>query len=162
MDLNTVIDIFRSLPMDWLVILILALASAADCVLAGANRSVALTLAYPLALILYTASAQALLLSSAMEHVTGPYMQAGAFAFMLFLSWVAAYRLMTMFDAPLPLWLSLLCGAATSVILIVFILATAPIQAVAQFSGSIHTVFGEAYRFWWLAASYLILAYVRS
>lgn len=162
MDINTAIEIFRSLPMDWLIIVIIALVSTVDCVLFGANRSVALTLAYPLALMLYAASAQAAFLSSAMEHVNGPYAQAGAFAFVLFLAWVIAYRLMTVFDAPLPLWLSLLCGAATAIIFIVFVLATAPIQAIVQLSGSIHAVFGDAYRFWWFALCYLVLAYARS
>lgn len=162
MDASGILDVFRSMPIDWLIVVIVMLVSAIDSAWAGASRSIAFALGFPLALFLYAAAAQAFLLSSALDQVTTPIAQAIAFGCILAASWFATYRLFSVFDAPLSFPMAFLTGISLAVITVVYLLATAPLQSLVHLSPSIHMVFGDVYRFWWLVLSYFALAFVRS
>ena len=57
---------------------------------------------------------------------------------------------------------ALITGIASAIVLVVIWLQVPGLEAVWAFGSQVQAVFGEAYRFWWLAGSYIALAVVRN
>lgn len=159
---SALLGLVMSWPTEWLIFSVLVIIFTFDSILFGTGKSAALLLAYPLALFLYTAAQSAIVVGATMQQFTAPVHQLVIFAIFLAASWWLVHRAISVFDGPVPILVSALFGLTTAIGLVVYLILTPPLEPLWQFSNLIQTVFGEAYRFWWLIVSYFVLAYVRS
>jgi hypothetical protein len=163
MDFSPVVNIATHFPTDWIIIGAFTLLITLETIRAGANRACSLALALPLGILFYNILPHAAFIADIFSHVATPLVQAGIFLALVVMTYTFAHRVIGFYgDSSGRIIQSILVGVSTAVILIVFWLQIPSLTALWPFGAQIQTIFGEAYRFWWLLGSYVLLAVVRS
>ena len=162
MDFSAFANIFTQWPIDWILIGAFAAFVALDGVRSGPSRAAALMLSLPAALLLVANLPDALFVGALAAQFTTPLAQVGVFVVVTAVLYFVIHRVIFTFSNNLPPLQALIAGLAAAIVLVVIWLQVPGLEAVWDFGDQVRAVFGEAYRFWWLAASYIALAAVRS
>ena len=162
MDVASLSSIFTHWPTDWILIGAFAAFAALDAIRSGPTRATALMLSLPAALLLIDKLPDAVFLGSLSAQLVSPLAQAGLFAVVTAVLFFIIHRVIFAFSNNLPPLQALIAGLAAVIVLVVIWLQVPGLEAVWDFGDQVRAVFGEAYRFWWLAASYIALATVRN
>ena len=154
---------FLHVPTDWIIIGAFAIIVALDTIRSGSNRAVSLTLALPVALFVQESLSHAVLLGAALQQLTVAHADAIVFAVILVAVYLLTHRIIGFYSdssgAPLS---AVIVGVACAIIATLVWLQTPALFSLWNFGPNVQTIFGEAYRFWWLAGAYLALAFARS
>ncbi len=148
-------------PIDWILIGAFAAFAALDGIRSGPTRATSLMLSLPAALLLVGNLPNALFIGPLVAQFTTPLAQAGVFAVVTAVLFFVIHRVIFTFSNGLAPLQALIAGIAAAIVLVVIWLQVPGLEAVWDFGDQVRAVFGEAYRFWWLAASYIALAVVR-
>lgn len=162
MNVASISSVFANWPIDWILIGAFAAFAAFDALRNGPSRATALVLCLPAALFFMNTLSNALFLGSLAAQFTTPLSQAGVFAVVVVALYFVVHRAISTFSTGLPPLQALMTGLAAAIVLVVVWLLTPGLDAVWNFGDQARVVFGEAYRFWWLAASYVAIAAARS
>ena len=162
MDFGAAANIFTQWPVDWILIGAFAAFAALDAMRNGPTRATSLMLSLPAALLLVANLPNALFIGTLVAQFTTPLAQAGVFAVVAVALYFVIHRVIFTFSSGLPPIQSLIAGLAAAIVVVVVWLQVPGLDAVWNFGDQVRAVFSEAYRFWWLAASYIALAVVRS
>ncbi len=163
MDFGSIGGVATNIPVDWFIIAAFTLIFAFDAWKSGSSRVCAIALALPVAMLLMSMLSEAFIVGSFAQELTTPVLGVVLF----FILFAATYLLMRRIDyayggetgRPLQ---AVITGFACAAILVVIWLEVPALSALWQFGSSVTTIFGEAYRFWWILASYATLAFVRN
>ena len=155
-------SILAQWPIDWILIGAFAAFAALDGIRSGPTRAAALMLSLPAALLLVANLPDAIFLGPVAAQLTTPLAQAGLFAIVTAVLFFVIHRVIFTFSNGLPPLQALIAGFAAVIVLVVIWLQVPGLEVVWNFGDQVQAVFGEAYRFWWLAASYIALAAVRN
>lgn len=162
MDLSGIGNFFAYIPLDWIIIAALAILLAFDCLRSGTKRVIALSLAFPLAYLLFASISSARFLSSLSAQSASPMLQSLLFGAILVGMYFMMRRISSGYGrSEIALAQSAIASLAASAIVIVIWLQVPALQSIWHFGPQIQAVFGEAYKFWWLLAAYAALAFVR-
>jgi len=150
-------------PTDWILIGACAVFVALVAWRGGIGRPASLVLALPLAFFVFQSLSSAAIVGSALVQLQTPLAQSGIFLILVIAAYMFVHRIIGFYaDAQgLPMQ-SLIAGAATAVLILVFWLQVAPLSSIWHFGLQVQTIFGEGYRLWWLVLAYLALALVRT
>src|SRR3989344_3236855 len=162
MDLSALSSVLTHWPIDWILIGAFAAFAALDAIRSGPTRATALMLSLPAALLLIDKLHDAVFLGSLSAQLVSPLAQAGIFAVVATALYFVIHRVIFDFSNGLPPLQALIAGIAAAVVVVVIWLQVPGLEAVWNFGEQVQAVFGEAYRFWWLAGSYIALAVVRN
>lgn len=150
-------------PTDWIIIGAVAALVAFDTLRNGGTRASALALALPAALYVLAALPKALFIGDVSKQFSTPLLQTVLFGIVFVALYVLTYRIIGFYStstgAPIE---ALLTGLAATAILLIVWLQVPSFDSLWHFGPQVHAVFAESYRFWWLGASYLALAFARS
>jgi hypothetical protein len=150
-------------PTDWIIIGAVAVFIALDTLRNGGTRAATLALALPATLFVMDTLPRTLFIGSVLKQFSTPVLQAVLFGIVFVALYVLIYRIIGFYStstgAPVE---ALLTGLAATAILMVVWLHVPALDSLWRFGPQVHIVFSESYRFWWLAASYLSLAFARS
>src|SRR3989344_2442016 len=163
MNLDSVTTLFAGIPTDWLILCVFAILAASETFRSGARTACVLALALPVGLVVFLAAENAAIIGS----FVGQFSTATLQAVLLCILIVAAYMVVNLIGLE---WggqggqtiQAALTGVALTAIVVTFWLATPALGEVWQFGPSGQEIFGESYRFFWLAGSYVALAFARS
>lgn len=163
MDLSSISGFFSYIPTDWIVILAFAAIVAADSMRAGTGRACVIVLSLPLAFYLISELPHAIILSGIANQLVMPILKALIFGIVFAAVYFLVHRIVDAYrtgsGAPVQ---ALLAGVAAASVVVVVWLQVPELQSIWNFGPQVQSVFGEAYRFWWIAGSYAALAFVRS
>lgn len=163
MDLSSISGLLTHWPTDWILIGAVAVFIAFDTLRNGGTRAATLVLALPATLFVLETLSRALFLGNLAGQFSTPVLQAVLFGIVFVAFYILIYRIIGFYStasgAPIE---ALMTGLGATAILLVVWLQVPALDALWHFGSQVHAVFGEAYRFWWLAASYLALAFARS
>ncbi len=162
MDISSLSSIFTHWPTDWILIGAFTAFAALDAMRSGPTRATALMLSLPTALFLIDKLPDAVFLGALSAQLVSPLAQAGVFVIVTVALFFVIHRVMFTFSNGLPPIQALIAGIAATIVLVIVWLQVPGLDSVWHFGGQVQAVFSEAYRFWWLLASYFALAFVRS
>jgi len=163
MEFDSIGTIYENIPTDWLIIGVFAIFAAFDSLRSGARRACTVALAIPITTFLLTLLPQTIVLNTVLYQFANPFLEAIIFGALF----VVLYILISRFDFA---WgddsgqtiQAALAGVAATVIVVTFWIATPALDTLWHFGPQIQAVFGEAYRFWWIIASFATLGFVRN
>ena len=151
-----------ALQVDWILLASLAVLVGVDCFRNGPARASAIALAFPLATILKGTLPNALFIGQIANSLSTPLLESALFGGLFVGSFFLIHRMTFTFDnGSRGASQALLSGVATSAIVATLWLATPALQGIWHFGPGVQAVFGETYRFWWLALGYTALAFAR-
>lgn len=160
MDTSAIVSSLSHISIDWLVIAASLVALTLAAVQGGAGRPTAVALAVPVASLLSAALPHAAILSAVATSLSAPPLQALLFVGLSVVAYILVRRLLPHHDeTTFPL--AFLAAVAATVVLLVTWIGTPALSALWSFGPALSHVFGAAYRFWWLLASLIALAFVR-
>ena len=162
MDISSLFAVLTHWPVDWILIGAFAAFSALDAMRSGPTRATSLMLSLPAALLLVANLPDALFVGTLVAQFTTPLAQAGVFAVVTVALYFVIHRVIFTFSNGLPPIQSFIAGLAAAIVLVVIWLQVPGLESVWDFGDQVRAVFSEAYRFWWLAGSYIALAVVRN
>lgn len=161
MDLNAIIATMLHLPLDWVILGVVAILLAFETYRSGSSHASALAVSFPIAYVLLQWVPTTLPLSS-IPLMSDPRVLAGIFsAVVIFLVMLVGRIFFTFSTGSGGILQAALCGIGTSVIVVVFWVASPTLSAVYVFGPQIQAVFGEAFRAWWILAAFFALAFAR-
>lgn len=163
MGLDSISSVYASIPTDWLLIGLFAIFAAFDCLHSGARRACTVAVAFPVTTFLVIILPQTIILNTLLAQFANPFLDIIIFGALF----AALYILIARFDFA---WgndsgqaiQAALAGVAATIIVVTFWVATPALNDLWQFGVQVQTIFGEAYRFWWIIGSYAALGFVRS
>lgn len=163
MDIHALSATFSHLPIDWIILGLFVTLVALFSLRAGTALAVSFALATPIALVIFQTVPTTAGISAVVDHVQTPLLQAILFCVLLAVLLVCINRSISghFSQSALPLK-ALLVGVTAGIIATVVFLQVDAVQTLWRFNPQITAIFGAAYRFWWLIASYGILAFARS
>src|SRR3989344_3078026 len=162
MDLSSLSAVATHWPIDWILIGAFAAFAALDGIRSGPTRATSLMLSLPAALLLVANLPDALFIGALVAQFSTPLAHAGVFAIVTAVLFFVILRSIFAFSNGLAPLQALIAGVAAAIVLVVVWLQVPGLETVWNFGDQARAVFGEAYRFWWLAGSYIALAVVRS
>ncbi len=162
MDFNALETLTTQWPTDWIIIGAFAAFMALDALRSGSTRAAALMLSLPAALLVTNALQGSFFLGPLSAQFTAPNAQAGIFVAIAIFLYLAVHRAIFSFSDSGGVVQALIAGLAVAVVFVVVWLQVPALQSVWQLGPQVQAVFSETYRFWWLIASYVALAFVRS
>jgi len=162
MNVAPIADLFSSVPMDWIIVAVIAIAAVLFTLQGGTSRTIAGAIALLVAFSALGAIPGALVLGNFYEQIGSPLVQA-VFSLAAF---VLAYVLMRRIIGssmrsgafPLP---ALLAGLGFTAILLIVWLQIPALDSIWVFGEQARAVFSDPYRLWWLIGSFAALAYSR-
>lgn len=150
-------------PTDWIIIGAIAAFAALDALRNGGNRAIALVLALPAALLALEALPNAAFVGTFSAQFSTRLLQALLFGIVFVALYVFTYRILGFWSGtsggPMQ---ALITGVAGAAVLTTVWISVPALDSFWTFGPQVHTVFGEAYRFWWLVLSFVGLAFARS
>lgn len=162
MNLDAISGFFSYIPIDWIIIAVFAIFVGFDTVRSGSGRAVALALSLPAALFLTDALPHASILSGLTEQFSSLVLKAVLFGVVFVSTYLLVRRMSASYRTGSgEVMQSLMAGAAAIAVVVVVWLQVPELQSVWLFGPQVQAVFGEAYRFWWIIASYAILGFTR-
>lgn len=163
MNVNAYSAFFSHIPIDWIIIFAFAVLVAFDAMRAGTGRACALSLSLPVTLLLISELSHAVGISSISAQFETSISKALIFGIIFVIAYFLVRRINKSYrDGGGAIIQAILTGISTASILVVIWLQVPELQSVWHFGTQVQSIFGEAYRFWWIAGSYAALAFVRS
>lgn len=163
MNLEAVTGAFTGVPYDWFAIGGFLLLIALDSLRSGIGRACAIALALPMATLLYALVPSTVGLGAVSVLNASPNMQLATFGAIAFITYLIVRRIALEYiesGTGEPIQALLAGGAATAVLIVVWM--QLPMTGdIWQLSAKIQGVFSEQYRLFWLAGSYVALAFAR-
>jgi len=149
-------------PIDLVVLVIFAVVVTVDALRNGTRRAAVFSLAAPLAFLIFAAVPNAAFLGSALAQLTTMGMKAALFGMIFICTFILVYRIVpaSFGSGTFPLQ-GLVGGLAAAAILAVVWLQIPALVSLWTPSPMIQTIFGPAYRVFWLLGAYVALAFVR-
>ena len=147
--------------MDWIFIFGFATLTALDAIRTGPARAIALVLSLPASLLVMQQLPEAFFLGALFAQFTAPLAQLAMFGAIAVLLYIATHRLIFTFSNGIAPLQALMVGFAAAAVVLVVWFQVPALDGLWHFGDQVRAVFGEAYRFWWLMASYVILAAAR-
>ena len=149
-------------PMDWALLGIFAALLALESFSSGSTRTSTVSLAFPISFVIAGWLPTTFITNTVVQHVSTPLLQAGLFLVVFSGIFFVIYRMIFSFgSAGGSVVNSILHGLSATIIVIVFWIQTPGLKELWQFGPQVQLVFGEAFRAWWLAGSFAVLAYTR-
>lgn len=154
--------IVEKLPMDWVILGLFAVIVTIITLRVGTQYAVALSLAAPLTVFIYSALPWTAFVGGYTDRLLNPAVQAVAVGLILMAFLALIYRMMPSASAAgaFPIQ-AVLAGLATAIVFMVMLLQFPPLAAFINPSPLMHTVFGPAYNIFWLLGAYIALAVAR-
>ncbi len=163
MNLDSLTSLYNAVPTDWMIIAVLAIFAAFDALRSGARRIASLSLALPVAALLFGAISSAAFLGDAVAQFSSPVPQAALFFILLIGIYILINRIGLAWGSESGQTLqAALAGVAAVALAVVIWIQIPALDALWHFGPQMQLIFGETYRFWWLIGSYAALAFVRS
>lgn len=163
MNLDSLISLYNTVPTDWILIGVFAIFAAFDSLRAGARRISALALALPIATLLSKSVTDSSMLSTVVQQFSTPTLQALLFGLLLVAAYIIVQRIgLVWTEVSGQTIQAALGGVAITALVVTFWLEVPSLQTLWHFSPQVQEIFGESYRFWWLAGSFGVLAFIRS
>lgn len=163
MDVQAVTQSLSSLSVDWIIVVAVALLIFFDGLRSGVGRAAAVSLAFPLTALFFGEISHATLIGSLATQFTTPALEAALFGALFLGAYVILRRIVPWYgDVSSSIVMALLAAVATTAISIVFWLDTPVLNTLWHFGPHVQGIFGAGYRFWWLAAGFVALAFARS
>ena len=163
MDVGSVTSVLSSVPADWIILGVVVLLFTVDAIRVGVGRISSLGIGMLLALLASAALTNAAFLGSISRTFSTPVLQALLFGLILVLMFLFVRRVTIdyseMGGQPIQ---AIFAGIAVTILIVVAWLQIPALSSVWNFDQQVQTVFGEAYRFWWLIGSFAALAFARS
>ncbi len=159
---DAVMGFFARLPADWIVIGVFIVIVALDFLRGGAKRACSLALALPAAVFVFAALQSAVLIGDISRQFSTPALQSLLFAIVVIIMYILVNKISVSYggESGKPVQAAL-AGIAVAAITIIVWTQTPALSNLWNFGTQVQSVFGEAYRFWWLIGSYATLAFVR-
>lgn len=161
MDFSSLSSVVTNWPMDWIFIFAFAVITALDAMRTGLARATALVLSLPAALLVMQQIPDAFFLGTLFAQFQSPLAQLAIFLAIAILLFIATHRLIFSFSNGTGPVQALMVGFAATAVLLVVWLQVPALDGLWHFGNQVQTVFGVAYRFWWLIGSYVVLAAAR-
>lgn len=162
MNIDAFTGAFATVPLDWLVLGVLAIVAAIDIMRSGARRICVAALALPVSLFLFSTMQDTAFVGGAIAQFTTPVIQAALIGALFVVMYVLIGRLGLSwgdeYGQPIQ---AALGGVAFAAILATFWLATPELTSLWSFGAQAGEILGEQYRFFWILGGYGILAYIR-
>lgn len=151
-----------ALPLDWIIIGVLAVALSLESYRAGGGKAVTLAVAMPIAYVCMLWLGATAGLGGLTQQLTSPLALAGLFFTLFSGLFVLIYRMFFAFDAGSgSIVQSVLTGIATTAIILTFWNVAPGVNTLLPLSEPLKLFAGEQYRFYVLFVSYLTLAIAR-
>ncbi|MFZ2886486.1 MAG: hypothetical protein WA021_01565 [Minisyncoccia bacterium] len=153
---------FTGLPLDWLLLGGIGIGIALDALRSGVGRAIAVSIALPLAFVLYSLTDQALVFSSLGDSLS-TVLGAAIFAVLFVLAYLLVRRMgIDYLDGGMgePIQ-ALMAGAAVIVVIVCIWLEIPVLNELYQSNGQLVSLFSEKFRFWWLIGAYATLVFAR-
>lgn len=162
MDLDSIVGVFGGIPLDWIIIGAVVIAVALYVLRSGAQMICTLALALPTTALLLSALSNAAIVGPLSKQFETSPLRALLFVAILIVSYTLVHRMGISYgsESRQPIQ-AILAGAAAAALLVVIWIQEPALQSIWQFGGDVQSIFGEAYRFWWIIGSYATLAFVR-
>ncbi len=150
------------LPIDWVLIGLLAIFLVVFTLRAGPRVACALALSFPAVAFVLTAIPESAFISVVGTQLAAPAPRLGLSLIVFVVVYYLVLRMVgqNIGGGALPVS-ALLCGLAATAVMVVAlneILGTNPIW---HFGPQVQAIFGPAYRLWWVLGSYAVLAFTR-
>lgn len=163
MNLDAITGFASHVPTDWIVIIAFAILVAFDAIRSGTGRACALVLSLPITLFLISELPHAKILSGIAEQFETPTLKAVLFGIIFVVAYILVRRISPPYrnnnGASIQ---AIIAGIATVAVVVVVWLQVPELQSIWHFGAQVQAVFGEAYRFWWVAGAFAALAFVES
>lgn len=163
MDFSSVTGTLTGIPYDWMALGGLAVLIALDSLRSGIGRACAISLALPLAMILYSLVGKTAFIGSVAVLNSSPIAQLATFGIFAVGTYLLVRRMSLEYidsGAGEPVQ-ALLAGAAATAVIAVVWLQLPMGREIWPISNTIEALFAEQFRLFWLAGSYLMLAFAR-
>ena len=150
-----------NVPVDWMVIGLFAIFLIVVTLRMGTRVPLALALSLPLVAFIVDAIPSTALLSS-LHQSSNPLVQLAIATGVFVVLYIVIFRALGggFMKSALPLT-AILASLAATIIAVVFFNEILGENTVWHFGSQMQTIFGAAYRLWWLLASFLVLAFIR-
>lgn len=163
MGFDSLAGIYSSIPTDWLILGSITIFIAFDILRSGARRAVSAALALPIALMLFAAAENAVVVGDIARQFETPPLQAALIGILFVVLYVLIGRMGLTWGGEAGQTIqAALGGVALTAIATTFWVAIPPLNSLWTFGPDVQLVFGESYRFFWLIGSYAALAFVRN
>lgn len=162
MDIHALTSFFQHIPLDWILIAIFFALATFDALRSGVTRAAALTLALPITGLFLQYMPNTAYLAVFDKQFSAPVPAAVMSAVVFVILFMLINRMTDSFGDSGHILQAALAGAALTAVVLVVWLEIPALNAVYHFGPQVQTVFGAAYRLWWLLAAYIALAYVRT
>lgn len=162
MNLGSAYYVISMVPLDWIVIGAFFVIVAVDALRSGSVRACALALSFPLASILFQITSQTAGIGSVLTQFSGLVAQAVIFLIIEVVVFVCLHRMLMSYDRYKSFLSATVSGFAATVVVLTIWVQLPSLQSLWHFSPQIQHIFGSSYRFFWIIAAYLALAFVGS
>ncbi len=163
MEANSVLDFFLKLPADWIIIGSFAMIMLVDALRVGSARISTLAIAALMSLLVQDTISSAAFFGPVAAQLSTPVLQAVFFGIIYILTYVLVRRIFIDYGElhGQPLQAIFAAIAVTALIVTVWLQVPA-LAAVWNFGDQVHSVFSEAFRFWWLLLGLAALAFAKA
>ncbi len=155
-------SLFKTVPLDWIVFGVIIIVVALDSLRSGIGRALAISVALPLAMVLFSLMQKSVLLGSG-TLLSTTYVQVGAFAVIFAAVYILTRRMgLDFVDGGMgePVQ-ALLAGGAVTVVFACIWLQEPILSELWTLSDQAQNIFAESFRFIWLLGAYAALAFAR-
>lgn len=163
MNLDAIINIFSSIPTDWMIVGVFALLASLEAVSSGSRRICLLALSLPTTVLLINSLHD----SAVLGNIAGQFSTPMLGTILFFVALVIMYAIISKIgiawggEAGQSLQAAL-AGVAITALAVVFWIQVPALDPIWHFGTQVQGIFGENYRFFWLIGSYASLAFVRN
>jgi hypothetical protein len=163
MDIPTsTVALLSGFSADWPILGLIAALLSLESFSSGSTRTSSVSIAFPIAAILFQWVPTTFLVSAVMTQLSTPAAQSAAFGLLFIAMYFIINRMIYAYgsgggDVPQ----ALISGIATTIIMTVFWIQTPGLKDLWHFGPQIQLVFNESVRAWWLLGSFAVLAYTR-
>lgn len=162
MDFGGAFSSLSQIPIDWMIIGVFFIIVFVDAIRTGSIRAASLAVSFPLTAYLYQMLAQTALFSSVAAQFKTNLEQALIFAILEVVIFVCLHQMLRSFDTYTSIMSAAVCGLAATMAVLAAWTGVPVLQSIWHFDPLIQTIFGASYRFLWLLAAYLALAFIGS
>lgn len=151
-----------AVPIDAVILIIFAIIVCIDAYRSGTRRAVVFALTAPISLVVYSALLNAALIGVSMQKMAMPSVQAATAGGVFILVYLIIYRLVppSFNNASSPLQ-AIVASLAASITLALLWVQTPALMALWAPSEMVQMIFGATFRLYWLAGTFLTLAFAR-
>ncbi len=154
--------LFLQWPIDWIILAVIAAILTLESFKSGSARTSALSMTLPISFLISQWLPNTFVVGTVVQQLTQPIMFAGVFIIVFIGIFFLLYRILFSYGSGGGgIMQALICGIATTIILVVFWIQTPGIREMWRFGPQVQFLFGQEFRAWWVTASFIALAFAR-